>query len=493
VIPDTFFKQDRTDTGGRGGYPEGAACDVQEPRGLGYGGGILPVRRRCGARTRSRAMSLAVFSINHRTAPIEVRERFAVSLPAREALLRRLVQAGRAAEAVLLSTCNRTELYLYLPSARCPAVLLRVLQRYAGLSEEACARYVQRRYDRAAAEHLFRVSAGLDSLVLGEAEIQGQVRDAFCQAVAMSEVRVVGPVLSRLFQTALRAGGRVRSETGLGEGTASVASTAIDAARRTLGTLEGRSVLIVGAGEIGRLAVACLAKERTARVVIANRSAARAREIGHKVDAEVIEIGQIGAALADADVVISATSAPHTIITAGQLRAAAEHRPGERVVLDLAVPRDVEAEAATVPGVRLFTTDDLNHRIQHNRLQREALIPAAERIVTAAAEEFWAWHTSREVVPVIRAIRDKAEALRRAETDRALERLGHLSLEDRATIDALTRRLLAKILHTPTVRLRDGAAARHELVVDAARHLFDLDPDVEVLVGALVEEAASAA
>jgi glutamyl-tRNA reductase len=423
-------------------------------------------------------MSLAVFSITHRTAPIEVRERFAVSPAAGETLLRQLVGAGRASEAVLLSTCNRTELYLYLPSTRCPAVLLRLLQRYAGLSEQDCVRYVQRRYDRSAAEHLLRVASGLDSLVLGEAEIQGQVRDAFGHAGSLKDVRVVGPVLSRLFQTALRVGGQVRNETGLGVGTASVASTAVEAARRSLGSLQGRSVLIIGAGEIGRLAVACLGRESPGRVVIANRSPAAAREIGRKVDATVIDLSGIGEALVDADVVISATAAPHTILSAAQIRAAAERRNAPRVILDLAVPRDVEAAAAGIPGVRLFTTDDLNHRIQQNRLQREAVIPAAERIIATALDQFWVWHTSREVVPVIRAIRDRAEEIRRGETERTLERLRHLSVEDRATVEALTRRLLNKLLHTPTVRLREGSSMRQELIVEAARQLFDLDSGV---------------
>jgi glutamyl-tRNA reductase len=421
-------------------------------------------------------MSLAVFAITHQTAPIEVRERFAFTPQAGQSLLRQLVVNEMAAEAVLLSTCNRTELYLHLPSSRCPVVLLRLLSRYAGLGDADAKQYIVRRYDREAAQHLFRVASGLESLVLGEAQIQGQVRDALDVANAGTEARVVGPVLSRLFQTALRVGAQVRTDTQLGAGAGSIASTAVHAARQALGSLEGRTVLVIGAGEMARLALACLSKERGTRVHVANRSVARARALAERSGAEAIELADIERVLPHADVVISATSAPHPVLTAAQLRSAQVQGERPRTILDLAVPRDVEPAAAEVPGVRLFTTDDLNHRMQQNLERRQAMVPTAERIVGEGVDEFWSWYGAREVVPVIRGIRDQAESVRRRETDRCLDRLRHLPEEDRRAIEELTRRLMNKVLHTPTVRLREAGAANTvpAKFVDAARYLFDV-------------------
>jgi glutamyl-tRNA reductase len=426
-------------------------------------------------------MALAAFVVSHKVAPIEVRERFSVPAETGRKVLRRIVEKGLAAEAVLLSTCNRTELYLHLPSPACPPTVLRRLTRMLGLTDVEADRYVVRHYGRAAAEHLLRVAAGLESVVIGEAQIQGQVCGAFEQA-AHPAARTAGPVLSRLFQTALHIGGRVRSETGLGTGSASVASMAVQAARRTFGTLDGRRVLVVGAGEMARLATACLLKERPDRIFIANRSAASAHDLASKASATAIELSAIDSVLPDVDVVITATSAPHAVVTAEQLRAAYELDGRERVVLDLAVPRDVEPEASEVPGVTLITTDDLGSEVERNLARRYAMVPAAERIVAEGTNEFWHWFAVRDVVPVIRTIRGQAEAVREREANRCLDRLGHLSPEDRRAVEELTRRLVNKLLHTPTVRLRDASVMpQREEYVSTARFLFDISsaPDAE--------------
>jgi glutamyl-tRNA reductase len=425
-------------------------------------------------------MSLAVFAITHQNAPIEVRERFAFTPQSARALLRQLVGNGVAGEAVLLSTCNRTELYLHMPSSRCPVVLLRLLSRYAGLSDAEAKNYIVRKYDRQAAEHLFRVAAGLESLVLGEAQIQGQVCDALQNASAEDSTRVVGPVLARLFQTALRVGGQVRSETELGVGSGSIASTAVHAARQSLGSLTGRTVLVVGAGEMARLALACLSKERAQQLYVANRTPERAHALAATYGARVIAMDEIGTVMPQVDVLISATSAPHPIVSAAQLRAAQVHDERDRVVLDLAVPRDVEPAVAEIPRVRLFTTDDLNHRVQQNLARRQSMVPTAERIVGEGVAEFWNWCVAREVVPVIRSLRDQAETVRRQEAERCLNRLRHLSDADRELIEGLTRRLMNKVLHTPTVRLREAGVSRErEAVVGAARYLFDIGPETD--------------
>jgi glutamyl-tRNA reductase len=427
-------------------------------------------------------MSIAVFAVTHQNAPIEVRERFALTPHAAQTLLRQLVGGGMAAEAVILSTCNRTELYLHQPSSRCPAVLLRLLSRYAGLGDAEVERYMARRYDGDAIEHLFRVVSGLESRVLGEAQIQGQVRDALENVAAEKSVRVVGPVLSRLFQSALRVGAQVRTDTEIGVGAGSIASAAVQAARRALGSLQGRTVLLVGAGEMARLALACIAKEPGIRLHLANRSVDRARALAVGTPANVVGLDAIEGVLAEADIVLCATAAPHPILSAAQIRVAQLQSERDRVVLDLAVPRDVEPAVGEVGRVRLLTTDDLDHEVQQNLARRQAAVPMAGRMVDAGVEEFCGWLRTREVVPVIRGIRDRAETLRRRETQRYLERLRHLPDTDRELIEELSRRLMNKLLHTPTVRIRDAGVsdgARHH-VLHAARHLFDLpEPEIE--------------
>jgi glutamyl-tRNA reductase len=422
-------------------------------------------------------MSLAVFGISHRTAPIEVRERFAQGPDAQREFLENLVRAGAAEEAVLLSTCNRTELYVHLAPGRCPGTLFHELSRHGALDETEASSYLVRRHGRDAAEHLFRVSAGLESLVLGEAQIQGQVRVAYNRALERGDgVQTAGPVLSRLFQTALRVGARVRSETRIGAGAASVASAAVGLAAERFGILAGRRILVLGAGEMARLALACLSRSHPETVFIANRSPERAGDVAKKVAGTVIGLDQVPEVLPIVDVVIAATGAAEPVLTLAQVLAARSGCRSPLTIVDLGMPRNVEPGVHGLADVQLFTTDDLRDHVQRNLDQRRSGIPAAERMVEEGVQEFWEWLSVREVVPLIRAVRDQAEAVRREEAERVLGKLAHLSPEDRETVDALTRRILNKLLHLPTVRLRGAPkGGGHNGVVEAARYLFDLE------------------
>jgi glutamyl-tRNA reductase len=424
-------------------------------------------------------MSIAVVGISHRTAPLEIRERFVVDATASAHALRRLAAIG-CTEAVLLSTCNRTELYMRAPGTQPDASLIgaRFLTDHAGMPEQDAERYLYTLHDDGAVEHLFRVVASLDSMILGEAQIQGQVKAAYERAVESNNGDfVVGPVLSRLFEMALRVGGRVRSETKLGAGAASVPSASIELARKIFGSLRGRRALVLGAGEMSELTMECLRGEGVSDIVVANRTAARADEVARKLNASAASFDDLPRLLGEVDIIASATSAPHAVITHELAERALG--PGRRtplLILDIALPRDVDREVGELPNVFLYDIDDLSQVVEGNLERRRSEIGVAELIITDGIREFWAWYRGRNVVPLIRQLRGYAEELREVETGRALRALQHLPPADRAVVENLTRQLLNKVLHAPTARLREAAAnGRDGEIAEVARYLFGLD------------------
>ncbi|HET8654868.1 MAG TPA: glutamyl-tRNA reductase [Longimicrobiaceae bacterium] len=425
-------------------------------------------------------MSIVVVGLNHRTAPVDLREQLAFGRSEVPAALAELVAPGLAAEAVLLSTCNRTEFYLALEdTAAGEAAGRALLAGRAGLAPAEMGRHLYVHRDRAAVEHLFRVTAGVDSMILGEPQIQGQVKEAYQLALATrsSAGPVVGTVLNRLFQSALRAGGRVRSETELGLGAASVSSAAVELAKKIFGSLQGRNALVVGAGEMSEITVDCLKREGVRRCLVANRTEARAKELAERVGGQPIEWDGIGAALARVDIVVCSTAAPRPVLRGEQVRAAlpgGARRP--LCIVDIAIPRDVEPEVGREPNVFLYNIDDLQSIVDTNLGRRRDELPRAEALIAEGLDEFWSWYASLAVVPTIRALRDHGEALRQEELEKALRRLAHLAPEDRAAVEALTRALLNKLLHAPTVRLREAAGnGRGTAVLDLVRYLYELD------------------
>ncbi len=425
-------------------------------------------------------MPLAVVGLSHRTAPVEVRERFAFGRAETPPALTGLLEAGAVGEAVLLSTCNRTELYLSMADLQRGEAAARALlaSRCEG-SAEANARYLYARRDRLAADHLFRVTSGLDSMIVGEPQIQGQVKEAYLTAreVAGPEGPVVGPTLNRLFQLALNVGGRVRSETELGVGAASVSSAAVELAKKIFGSLHGRRAMIVGAGEMSEVTLECLRAEGVSSTIVANRTYDRAVELAGRWGGRAVRWDEFGKTLAGVDIVICSTAAPHPVLTREALRRAlpgGAKRP--LCIIDVAIPRDVDPKVADEPNVFLYNIDDLQQMVEDNLGRRRAEMPRAESIISSGVEEFWQWYSGLAVVPTIRDLRAHGEKLRRAELERALRRLAHLAPEDREAMDALSRALLNKLLHAPTVRLREAAGnGRGTSVLDAARYLFDLD------------------
>ncbi|CAN5673968.1 glutamyl-tRNA reductase [soil metagenome] len=424
-------------------------------------------------------MSLAVVGISHRTAPLEIRELFVIDAQASAVALRRLATIG-CTEAVLLSTCNRTELYMRAPGTQPDASSIgtRFLTDHAGMPERDADRYLYTLHDEGAVEHLFRVVASLDSMILGEAQIQGQVKAAYERAIESNNGDfVVGPVLSRLFEMALMVGGRVRSETKLGAGAASVPSASIELARKIFGDLRGRRALVLGAGEMSELTMECLRGDGVTDITVANRTAARAEEVARRLNARAASFDQLPALLMEVDIVASATSAPHPVITRQIVqRAQVETRRTPLLILDIALPRDVERDVGELRNVFLYDIDDLSQVVEGTLERRRSEIALAESIIGYGIHEFWAWYRGRSVVPLIRELRGRAEDLRETETARALRGLQHLSASDQAAIENLTRQLLNKVLHSPTARLREAAAdGRDADIAGVARYLFGLD------------------
>lgn len=426
-------------------------------------------------------MSLAVVGISHRTAPVEVRERLAYSRAEISRTLHRLLNGGPRAEAILLSTCNRTELYFASDEADAVESSVRSLLAERWPEEPGIGGYLYTHRHMAAVEHLFRVTSGIDSMILGEPQIQGQVRDAYRLATTVEggDRRVVGPVLNRLFQQALSVGGQVRSETEVGMGAASISSAAVDLAKKIFVSLRGRHALVLGAGEMSEVTLECLRAEGVQSCVVANRSFDRAAELADRWQGRAVHWEALGQELPRADIIICSTAAPHPVLTLKRTREALPHGARRPLcIIDIAIPRDVETRIGDEPNVFLYNIDDLQQVVDDNLGRRRQEIPAAEAIITSAAEEFWGWYRGLSVVPTIRALRDRGESLRRAEVERVLRRLSHLSDEDRDAVEALTRSLMNKLLHSPTVAIRKAAGNGRGLdVLDTVRYLFELEAD----------------
>ncbi|HET9777578.1 MAG TPA: glutamyl-tRNA reductase [Gemmatimonadaceae bacterium] len=414
-------------------------------------------------------MGLIVAGVSHVTAPIDVRERLA--LRPQEALreLARLREVGLLREGVVLSTCNRTEVYA-VENGRdlLPEITALLTNRLGSDASE----FVYVRRDREAAAHLFAVTAGLHSMILGEAQIQGQVKDAWEQCRAES-----GPVLNRMFQTALLAASRAREETGIGRGAASVSSAAVQLAKKIFGNLAGRSAMVLGAGDVAELALECLQKEGVRVAIVANRTHERAQTLAERHAAVAMHYDQCWESLRDVDVLICSTASPMPVVTVARVGSSIEAR-GDRplCILDIALPRDVEGAVGELGNVFLYDLDDLRAAAAANLEQRAEDIPAAQSIVAAESQKFWDWVAGLAAVPVVREFRDEMDRLRSTELAAALRRLGALTPEQAEAVENFSKSLMNKFLHEPSVRLKAAAANGRGLgVVDAARYLFALE------------------
>jgi glutamyl-tRNA reductase len=406
-------------------------------------------------------VNLTLIGISHHRAPIELRERVALDLDGCRLLANRL-----GPETVVLSTCNRTEFYLAGPSAGGDEVLA-LLARLAGDRREQLEAVLYRLEGEAAELHLFRVAAGLDSSVPGEGEILGQVRAAV-------EAGAPGPFLDRLFRQALRAGRRVRLDTAIGESPASVPSAAAAYAHEVLGDLTGRGVLLLGAGKMSESTARNLLARGARVVAVANRTLEHGEQLAAKLGARALALDAAVRELPHVDIVVSSTSAPGLVLSGHTVAATLTARGNRPLLLvDLAVPRDVDPAIADLEGCVVCNVDDLEAVVATTLTGRRTEAARAEQLIAAEASRFREWQASLDVVPTIVSLRARAEEIREQELDRIR---GRLSDDERRQVEAVTSKILARLLHLPTVRMKEAAAAADGMVVnDVVRHLFGLE------------------
>jgi len=424
---------------------------------------------------------LVLVGLSHHTAPVELREQVDFVRRGLAETLAELMNRPELGEAVVLSTCNRAELYATCADPAAAEHAMRTfLAEFHGLEPDLVAPHLYALTGDAAARHLFRVAAGMDSLVVGEPQILGQVKDAYTTA---AERHCTGALLNRLFHWAFAVGKRVRSETGLSEGAVSVSFAAVSLARKIFGRLNELTVLVLGTGEMGALTARHLQGQRVKRMLLASRTEAHAAVLADEIGAAVVPWSDVATALGASDIVVTATGSPEFIVTRQHVQEAMRTgRTRPLFLIDIAVPRDIEPSAGDLEQVFLYNIDDLRGIVQENLARRSAEVQQATHIVEEEVTGFIAWLRSRDAIPTVVALRQRFESIRRTELKRLEPKIAELSPEARARIDEITRLIVEKLLLTPTEQLK--AASDDETVLaysDALSRLFSLASPDDVL------------
>jgi glutamyl-tRNA reductase len=420
---------------------------------------------------------LIVVGLNHRTVPVGLMERMAVPEPALAKALHDLGSREHLLEVAILSTCNRTEIYAYCSRFHAAVGdVVQFLADYSGAAADELSEHVYTYYDDAAVTHLFGVAAGLDSMIVGENEILGQVRDAWQLA---TDAGTASTLLGYVFRHAVEAGKRVRTETELNRHPVSVSSAAVAVASEHMGGLEGARVLVIGAGEMGEGMALAIALRDIEQITIANRTVQRADELAARVSGRVVALTDVARELADADLVLASTGSSEVLIERSVVEAAMQaRRERPLLIVDVALPRDFDPGVGEVPGVLLLDLDDLKDFAQRSSERRRVEIGKARAIITDAVERYLDERRQRIVAPVISALRRQSREIRATELERFTGKLARLDTETLAAVEALVDGVVNKLLHEPTVRLKESAGTdRGDLYVDAVRALFALDDD----------------
>jgi glutamyl-tRNA reductase len=393
------------------------------------------------------------------------------------AALAALTSSDAVSEALILSTCNRTEVYAVVADGAGTDAVIDFLCEYKGLQRHDLVRYLYEAEGHAAVKHLFRVVASLDSMVVGEAQVLHQVKEAYdlaCQGGAVSRV------FHKLFRQSFEVGKRVRTETAIGEAAVSISYAAVELAKKVFDTLEGRTILVVGAGKMSELTAKNLVSQGVKQVYVANRTFERAQELAERFEGVAIPYEDLFERMREADIVISSTSAPGYVIDKAQVAAVMRGRRSPLFLIDIALPRDVDPAVNDVANAFVYDIDDLNGVVNSNLEERMREAERAEVIIAEELRSFESWLESMEVVPTIAAIRAGAESIRTDEMAKAMKRLDGLSEADIKTVEMLTQAIVNKMLHVPTAVLKTTAAEKDGYAyVDAARRLYGLDADIE--------------
>jgi glutamyl-tRNA reductase len=426
---------------------------------------------------------LLAIGVSHKTAPVEVRERLALSEGRALEFLRELRGAAEVHEAVAISTCNRTELYMVVGDpVEAESTVLAMLARQAGIRPTGLATAIYSHRNCDAARHLYRVASGLESMIIGEAEIQGQVKRAYETAL---ERETAGPLTNRLFRAALETGKRVRSETAIGQRQLSLPAVAVALAREELGALDGREVVIVGTGETSELTARALADSGVRTVFVASRRRDRAISLARRYGGRSLSFDELPEALLHADIVVAATASPHLLLEERELALVMQERRGRPMLLiDLAVPRDIDASSAEIEGVALHDIDDLQAVATRNRTVRQAEARKADGIVEEEIQKFAVWLGSLEVLPTLTALRTHAIEIAEQVVSENAGKWESASPRDLERIDALARALVSRLLHDPTLRMKEMRDDRVHARMALVRDLFGLAVEGEDLAAA---------
>ena len=419
---------------------------------------------------------LLALGISHKTAPVALRERLAFTEAQAVEFAEQITQNEEVHEAVVISTCNRTEVYLVVGNpVQAETDVLGMLARRAGIRPTELAQEIYSPRNCEAARQLYRVTSGLESMIVGEAEIQGQVKRAYEAALAAG---VTGALSNRLFAAALTTGKRVRSETGIGSSRVSVPSVAVDLAQDVLGGLTDRHVVILGAGETSELTAQALAHQGVGTIFVANRHADRALSLAQRFGGSVVGLDKLPEQLLEADIVVCSTSSPHPIVGAEELEVVMEQRTGRALLLiDIAVPRDVDSRCGDLEGVTLYDIDDLQAVVVRNLGARKEIVPQAEEIVEEEIRRFARWLGQLETLPTVSALREHGNALVEQILAENQGRWESASERDLMRVEAIARAVLGRLLHEPTIRLRSFSQERGHASLQLVRELFGLDEE----------------
>lgn len=425
-------------------------------------------------------MHLTLVGLSHKTAPVEIREKLTFPANRQEEALARLTESDAVAEAVIVSTCNRTEIYAVTAAGHDgPGAIIDFIADYHDLDRHELVRYLYISQAEAVVRHLFRVVASLDSMVLGEAQILGQVKEAYDHAITNS---ATGRIFNKLFRQSFEVGKRVRTETEIGENAVSISYAAIELAKKVFDSLDGRCVMILGAGKMSELTAKHLVANGVRRVLVANRTYERAVELADRFSGEAVPYDQMFERMREADIVVSSTAATEYVITRDAVAKATKQRRDPLFLIDIAVPRDIDPACGQVSDVFLYDIDDLNGVVSANLEERMVEARRAEVIIEEEIVEFERWLESMEVVPTVAGMRAKAEKIRAEELEKAMKRLGGLSEKELKTVEMMSQAIVNKMLHGPTERLKRASADNDRYgvaYVEAARYLYGLDTNPE--------------
>lgn len=427
-------------------------------------------------------MFVILLGVNHKTAPVEIREKLSFSDNALPDALARLLDRPAILGCVIISTCNRTEIYAHATDLENGLEAIHMfLQRKSGIELSLIKKYTYTASQHKAARQLFRVAVGLDSMLLGETQILGQVKTAFQLA---QQNHATDKVINTLFRYALTVGKRARAETGIDRHAISISYTAVELAKQNFQDLTGRMVLIIGAGKMSELTAKHLVANGVAGVIVSNRSYHRAAYLAGQFGGKAVKFNELPHYLEATDIVISCTAATHYVVRATEVQKLLDQNPGKTLMfIDIAVPRDIDPAVGSLPGVKLYDIDDLQNVVDHNLMERKRAALLADDIINDTVLKFTRWQGEQYVIPAITALKMRGEEVKRQELDRALGKLGVLSAHDRKVIETMANTIVNQLLHTPITRLKEIAPTdQGPAYLEAMQKLFDLG-DLERQVG----------